>query len=989
MNKQLDNIITDNSTKLQKWYELLREIMPDYFFRTFSDDLMSNILPLLFNLDHDSGIQRIERHDTIILVYLKNDNNNLQTTSRMMRKYNIASAVSYESKQPVIINQQPQTLVIEYFKLADTKTGEEFSNEVFSYKEVAKAYKECYGKVPVELKDVYERIYWEHVADLSAIRLAEYLKNVIDTQNKDYINVYAEKLSAKEMRLTLSRQCAGLRGGFYYKIIEAVNRAGFSIGRAYFREPVMPGDKYDFQHLPVMISTLYITSDKSINISSKKVENLLRELKTLNWSDIDDIFHSELVKKHNISIAEANLLRAAAEFIHSQFSFIDRNAYNGSDIYRLMAIYPDILKDIIKYFEKIFSPYNNTKCRNGDSSIIKRIKKNIENVNTGVNEKDTMVKNILSAACDFICNIQKTNFYSENKSCLSFRLNPEFMHFYSNLSPAYRSSFPDAEPYGIFYFYRNNAIGFQIRFSDIARGGWRTVVPKKSNNKLEHRDNYEFAKDEIFKEVFVLAHTQHLKNKDIYEGGSKMITLLNMTDDQNFEDTLFEAQRTICAAFLALINYDNNGKLKDRNIVDYLGTKEIIEIGPDENMFDQMINWIGYYAEKKQYTLKAGLISGKPDRGINHKEFGVTSFGVHQFLLRTLQHLNINPLHDHFSLKISGGPFGDVAGNELKLLLARKQGKYIFKNMKIIAITDGPAAAYDPDGLDRDELSRLTLKENLDSFNPEKLHGDGAFIVFSKPIIINGMERYRLVRCNAGKIQKEMIGRDDFMRHFQNNIYHQADVFIPCGGRPSTINIINWKDYIPNGKNSSKAIVEGANSFITPEAREKLQDAGILIIKDASANKCGVITSSYEILSGLMLSESEFKKEKQRLVAEVMKKLEGHAKREAEWLFQQYNKKSIHITKLTEHLSLAINNKNIEISAYLDKHPELITDKIILQHLPGIFKKKYSDRVSLIPEQYKKAIVAVELASRIIYQQADSIEQEIKAVYENIVHKKH
>ena len=126
--------------------------------------------------------------------------------------------------------------------------------------------------------------------------------------------------------------------------------------------------------------------------------------------------------------------------------------------------------------------------------------------------------------------------------------------------------------------------------------------------------------------------------------------------------------------FSLSLTYDNNGKLKDRNIIDHLGAKEIIEIGPDENMFDQMINWIGYYAEKKKYTLKAGLISGKPDRGINHKEFGVTSFGVHQFLLRTLKQLNINPLHDHFSLKISGGPFGDVAGNELKLLLTKNRG---------------------------------------------------------------------------------------------------------------------------------------------------------------------------------------------------------------------------------------------------------------------------------------------------------------------------
>jgi len=64
----------------------------------------------------------------------------------------------------------------------------------------------------------------------------------------------------------------------------------------------------------------------------------------------------------------------------------------------------------------------------------------------------------------------------------------------------------------------------------------------------------------------------------------------------------------------------------------------------------------------------------------------------------------------------------------------------------------------------------------------------------------------------------------------------------------------------------------------------------------------------------------------------------------------------------------------------LDKHPELITDKTVLEHLPKIFSEKYADRIANIPQQYKKAIVAVELASRIIYQQNDSIKQEIKAV---------
>jgi glutamate dehydrogenase len=977
MNRQLEHIVTEHTEKLQKWYDLLQEIMPDYFFRTFTGKQLEDIIPLLFNLDNDAKIQRIERHDSVTLIYLQNAQNNLRTTSRMMRSYNIAGAVAHKSTQQIVINNKPQTLVIEFFKLAGF--ADTSRQPLFSCKAVMAEYKKLFGKAPATLKELYSRIVWDEVDDLTIERLVERLKWVLETQDKDYIKLGIEKNSPKELRLTLSRQCGASRGGFYYKIIEAVNHAGFDIGRAYFRDLVKAGAKTDFNHMPVMLSTLYINSSKGITLNSPKVKALLRELKTLSWTDTSDLFHTELVIKHNITITDANLLRAAAEFVHAQLSFVDRNAYNCQDIYRLMAIYPEILKAVISYFKDKFDPHGKSgKIKNNGAE--KRILRLINSVNTGVNEKDTMVKTILTSVLNFVSNICKTNFYSEDKACLAFRLSPAFMDHYATLATSYNKSFPSDRPFGVFYFYRDNAIGFQVRFSEIARGGWRTVVPKQSSNELERRDNYEFAKDEIFREVFILAHTQHMKNKDIYEGGSKMITLLNMADKQDFETALFNAQRAVCAAFVSLINYDSKGKLKDPNIVDHLGTQEIIEIGPDENMFDPMINWIGDYAAKSDYTLKAGLISGKPDRGINHKEFGVTSFGVHQFLLRTLQHLNIDPHKDQFSLKISGGPFGDVAGNELKLLLNKHTGKYDYPNLKIVAITDGPAAAYDPEGLDRDELSRLMLQKNLDSFNPEKLRGDGAFIVFSQPIVVDGMERYRLVSCKAGKIQEKMISRDDFMSYFQNNIYHQADLFVPCGGRPSTINIVNWQDYLPAGKPSSRAIVEGANSFITPEARQKLQDAGILIVKDASANKCGVITSSYEILSGLMLTETEFKAEKQELVKEVMEKLKSHAQNEAAWLFNQYNTKPTHLTELTERLSRAINGKNVEVSSYLDEHPELITDKTVLEHLPQIFSEKYADRIAHIPQQYKKAIVAVELAARIIYQQNDSIDQEIKAV---------
>ena len=65
-----------------------------------------------------------------------------------------------------------------------------------------------------------------------------------------------------------------------------------------------------------------------------------------------------------------------------------------------------------------------------------------------------------------------------------------------------------------------------------------------------------------------------------------------------------------------------------------------------------------------------------------------------------------------------------------------------------------------------------------------------------------------------------------------------ADAFIPAGGRPNSINGSNWSQFLDsNGKPTSMLIVEGANIFNTAEARERLFEKGVAIVKDSSANK--------------------------------------------------------------------------------------------------------------------------------------------------------
>lgn len=75
-----------------------------------------------------------------------------------------------------------------------------------------------------------------------------------------------------------------------------------------------------------------------------------------------------------------------------------------------------------------------------------------------------------------------------------------------------------------------------------------------------------------------------------------------------------------------------------------------------------------------------------------------------------------------------------------------------------------------------------------------------------------------------------------------------ADFFVPCGGRPESVNLQNvHKMFHSNGAPKFKYIVEGANLFISEGARQKLEDSGIILFKDASTNKGGVTSSSYEV----------------------------------------------------------------------------------------------------------------------------------------------
>ncbi len=482
-------------------------------------------------------------------------------------------------------------------------------------------------------------------------------------------------------------------------------------------------------------------------------------------------------------------------------------------------------------------------------------------------------------------------------------------------------------PYGLFFVHGLGFDGFHVRFRDIARGGVRVVRPGSPEQLAAETDR-------VYDEAYGLAFAQQLKNKDIPEGGAKAVIV------SSSDVSVARAFKGFADGLLDLLVSDPGGRVIDR-----FGRPETLYLGPDENITPDLIEWVVARAARRGHKLAASFMSSKPGAGINHKEYGVTSEGVTVFLEVALKAVGIDPRAQDFTVKITGGPDGDVAGNEIKIL-HREYGSHA----KVVGIADGSGSAEDPDGLDHDELLRLVARsEAIACFDPAKLGPRGKVVPVDAP---------------------------DGVRA-RNTMHNRvvADVFMPAGGRPQTIHIGNWAEYLlPDGTASSKVIVEGANLFITPEARQKLGEKGVLVLKDSSANKCGVICSSFEITASHLLTEAEFLANKQRFVGEVLVRLRALARAEAELLFRERARNpAVLMPEVSVRLSRAMMRVQDAIDAVLDDlSPEdrALADALVLEHLPPVLREVAGDRVkSRLPVAYARSIVSSSLAARIVYRE--------------------
>ncbi|KAI7851013.1 Glutamate/Leucine/Phenylalanine/Valine dehydrogenase-domain-containing protein [Circinella umbellata] len=617
-----------------------------------------------------------------------------------------------------------------------------------------------------------------------------------------------------------------------------------------------------------------------------------------------------------------------------------QDTFTREYILDIIKRYPDLVKLLYANFATVH--YVNQREASLEPTISYQRLTTVENLtNEELSHKIKLLTSnaheqlVFESFLTFNKNVVKTNFFQTTKVALSFRLRPDFL--------------PEIEYqtklYGMFLVVGSEFRGFHLRFRDVARGGIRII-------RSRNREAYSINQRTVFDENYALAATQQRKNKDIPEGGSKGTILLNI--DQ--QDKAREAFEKYVDSILDLLIAGKTPGIKE-TLVDLDNKEEILFFGPDEGTADYM-DWASLHARTRGAPFWKAFTTGKSQSmgGIPHDTYGMTTRSVHQYVLGIYRTFGLK--EEECTKLQTGGPDGDLGSNEIKI-----------SKDKTIAIVDGSGVLYDRKGIDRTELGRLANERlMINSFDTSLLSDEGFRVL---------LEDNNVTLYNGQVVENGF----QFRNTFHTNPLAQATVFVPCGGRPESVDLANVHKLVDiDGTPLFKYIVEGANLFFTQEARLRLEKQGIVIFKDASANKGGVTSSSLEVLAALAFDDAGFAKNMcvkdghvpdfyQQYVQEVQKTIERNARVEFEALWREHQKTKQPISILSDELSVAIvqlteqlqgtslwDNIKLRTDVLSRAFPKLLLEEIGLETL-----------VQRIPEPYVKALFGAYLASQFVY----------------------
>ncbi|MFV0436083.1 MAG: NAD-glutamate dehydrogenase domain-containing protein [Desulfopila sp.] len=682
----------------------------------------------------------------------------------------------------------------------------------------------------------------------------------------------------------------------------------------------------------------------------------------------------------------------------------NKSTYGANIITETIARHPDLITFLYSCFQRKFSPAAKDRI---SPTELEAKRQEFEKIIASRFIDFPVGYDILHFMFKMITSTLKTNFYKPQKRSFSFRFDNNI------LDPLVFSGFV----FGIFYVNGHYACGTHLRAADIARGGLRLIRVSYANYDTE-LDNA------VLLNYALGPQAQRLKHKDICESGSKGVVL----PQPQYASQGRNALNDYTEGIMDLI-------IPDAAIVDYFGRQEMVFFGPDEGTAPFMDD-VANHAREKGYpywrTLTTGKSIGIPhdtyglltdgrtfglfDRGRQGVELqiegrsiavtdemdtiyreigesieisGMTTSSIMSSFRTMIAYHNEN--EEDLNLMITGGPDGDLGANQIQS----------YKG-KICLVIDGGSVLFDPEGLDKKELMKLAFKRNSSprlntlAFPLDRLSRGGFFVP------IGGKN---IALPDGTVVEDGTLFHRTFLSNLACRKYiADADIraFIPCGGFKDTVNYRNVKDFVGLFE-ELRFIVEGANVFFDDSARRYISEhTPIRQIKDTTANKGGVFSSSIaEVLTAFLLEE-EYEERllgdsvtRWALTRNVIDLVRKYSCLETSLLLSLHDANpSAPLFELTEKSSEMIFALQDCLEKYLETlHSDsTLVWQVMEQYIPAILREKLGKDsiVALLQKPhlkpYRDAILTKKLASMAFYRFGGDWEAYLSEVKHDLLH---
>jgi len=574
--------------------------------------------------------------------------------------------------------------------------------------------------------------------------------------------------------------------------------------------------------------TLEYSANSQIDIVSLK-ENIEDALSQVWAGNIENDGYNKLLLSANINIRQIVIIRSYGKYLR-QLGL----GYSEEYFQQALINYPDIVHDLISFFETRFALNDNTIAQR--NTLANDIKERLLNSLNKVKkiDHDRILRNFIAAISATV----RTNFYQTSPTLSSKQKAKSYCSF--KIRSGEIEDAPQPRPYVETFVYSPRVEGVHLRFGMVSRGGLR----------------WSDRSEDFRTEILGLVKAQQVKNVVIVPEGAKggfVPKCLPINGSR--EDILNEAIACYKIFISGLLDItDNNaaqGIVKPQEVVCFDDDDSYLVVAADKGTatFSDIANDL---AKEYGFWLGDAFASGG-SVGYDHKKMGITAKGAWVSVQRHFREMNIDVQNDEFNVIGIGDMSGDVFGN----------GMLSSKTIKLVAAFDHRDIFIDPNPdsalsyIERDRLYHLPRSSWVD-YNSDLISCGGGVFSRSLKHIPLSVEVKALLNINECI---DSLSPDELIRYILKS---QADLlwFGGIGTYVKASHEINTEVgdkandalRINGNELQCKVIGEGGNLGCTQLARIEFSKIGGKINTDAVDNSAGVNCSDNEVNIKILLN---------------------------------------------------------------------------------------------------------------------------------------